>query len=330
MPWSALLYTIAPVPAAVAAATAGKVWRTSGREEVPGREPHPGQGSGWHALPVGDENRPRSPMDRTQKIALASALVGAVVLALKYAAYRLTGSVALYSDALESVINVVAAGGRLLALRVSAKPADREHPYGHHKAEYFSAVLEGVLIVLAALSILREAYLGYLHPRPLDPPALGLAVNARRDRRQRGLVLVADPPRAPLALAGAGRRRPAPADRRVHLRRRPRRACALVVAHRLARPRPGARRGWSALNILWAGWGLMRESVGGLMDEAASPEVVGAIRALIRTEAEGALEAHDLRTRHAGRVTFVEFHLVVPGDMRVAEAHGSATASRRP
>src|SRR3954447_12821135 len=117
-------------------------------------------------------------MDRTQKIALASALVGALVLALKYGAYRLTGSVALYSDALESVINVVAAGTAFVALRVSARPADANHPYGHHKAEYFSAVFEGVLVVLAALSILHSAYRGYLAPKPLDAPVLGLAINA--------------------------------------------------------------------------------------------------------------------------------------------------------
>ena len=117
-------------------------------------------------------------MDRAVKAALGSVGIGLVVLGLKYAAYRLTGSVALYSDALESIVNVVAAGAALVALRVSARPPDANHPYGHHKAEYFSAVLEGVLIVLAALSILRAAYLSYLDPKPLAAPAVGLAVNA--------------------------------------------------------------------------------------------------------------------------------------------------------
>src|SRR3954469_7376184 len=100
-----------------------------------------------------------SGMSLPLKLAWGSVAVGALVLGLKFAAYWLTGSVALYSDALESIINVVAAGGAFLALRVSARPADAGHPYGHHKAEYFSAVIEGVLIVLAALSILREAWL---------------------------------------------------------------------------------------------------------------------------------------------------------------------------
>ena len=252
-------------------------------------------------------------------MALGSVAVGVLVLALKYAAYLLTGSVALYSDALESVVNVAAAGAALLALRVSARPADAGHPYGHHKAEYLSAVLEGVLIILAALAILREAYLGYLDPRPLDAPAEGLAVNAlagavngawswfliRHGRRWRSPALVA-----------AGK----------HLL-----ADVVTSAGVLAGVGLAAATGWLvldpalaalvAVNVLWSGWGLVRQSVGGLMDEAAAPEVLARIRALISEHAEGALEAHDLRTRNAGRSTFVDFHLVVPGDMRVAEAH---------
>ena len=92
------------------------------------------------------------------RTALQSVLVALMVLGLKYLAYVLTGSVALYSDALESIINVAAAIGAYLALRVSARPADAGHPYGHSKAEYFSAVAEGVLIVLAAISIVLTAY----------------------------------------------------------------------------------------------------------------------------------------------------------------------------
>ena len=258
-------------------------------------------------------------MNRAAKVAVGSVVLGLLVLALKYAAYRLTGSVALYSDALETVINVVAAAAAVWALRVSAKPADREHPYGHHKAEYFSAVLEGVLIVLAALSILRAAWLDYRDPRPLDLSPLGLGANAlatvlnaawawslmRFGRRWRspalaadGRHLLADVVTSTALLAGV--------------------LLVLLTGQLALDPALAAA---AALYILWSGWDLTRESVGGLMDEAASPEVLARIRALISAEAEGALEAHDLRTRHAGRVTFVDFHLVVPGDMRVAEAH---------
>src|SRR6266446_8558780 len=111
-----------------------------------------------------------TPMKRIQTFAAGSIVVGIVVLALKYTAYVLTGSVALLSDAIESIVNVATAVVALLAVRWSGMPADAGHPYGHHKAEYFSAVVEGVLIVIAALAILREAYFGYLAPKSLDAP----------------------------------------------------------------------------------------------------------------------------------------------------------------
>jgi hypothetical protein len=101
-------------------------------------------------------------MDWTKRLAVWSVLVGTIVLGLKYFAYYLAGSIALYSDALESIVNVARAFAALFAVHVSAKPADAGHPFGHSKVEYFSAVIEGVLIVVAAVSILRQAYLGLL------------------------------------------------------------------------------------------------------------------------------------------------------------------------
>jgi cation diffusion facilitator family transporter len=117
-------------------------------------------------------------MERAQKVALGSVGIGLVVLGLKFAAYWLTGSIALYSDALESTINVMAAAAAFVALGVAARPADFNHPYGHQKAEYFSAVFEGGLVVGAALSIFHSAYLGFLALKPLDAPFVGLAINA--------------------------------------------------------------------------------------------------------------------------------------------------------
>jgi cation diffusion facilitator family transporter len=117
-------------------------------------------------------------MDRIQKLAAGSIFVGIAVLGLKYTAYLLTGSIALYSDALESIINVVAAVVALLAVRTSAIPPDANHPYGHHKVEYFSAVIVGVLIVVAALTILHEAYFGIMAPKPFTASMEGLLVNA--------------------------------------------------------------------------------------------------------------------------------------------------------
>lgn len=116
-------------------------------------------------------------MNRTRRLALGSILIGLLVLALKFVAYLLTGSVALYSDALKSIINVAAAVAAFIALRVSARPADEGHPYGHTRAEYFGAVTAGVLILVAAFAILNEAYRAFLHPKPLDAPLLGLVIN---------------------------------------------------------------------------------------------------------------------------------------------------------
>lgn len=258
-------------------------------------------------------------MNFVTKLASASIAVGLVVLGLKTAAYLVTGSVALYSDALESVVNVATAVGAFLAVRLSAMPPDANHPYGHQKIEYLSAVIEGVLIVVAALAILRKAYFGLIDPQPFSAPVPGLALNVlagvlngiwcfvllRFGRRHRSPALMADAK---------------------HLLTDVITSVGVVVGVILV-----VLTGWTALdsivaalvalNILWWGWALMRESVGGLMDEAVSNEILSDIRLAISREAAGAIEAHDLRTRTAGRTIFVEFHLVVPANMSVAEAH---------
>ncbi len=257
-----------------------------------------------------------APLART---ALASVAVATLVLALKLGAWWLTGSVALLADALESVVNVAAAAAALLAIRYAAMPPDANHPYGHAKAEYFSAVLEGALIVAAAVVILFEAWSAFQAPRPPAMPLEGLvisgvatAINAawarilfRRGRAARSPALLADA-------------RHLAADVVTSLG---------VIAGVAAAALTGVLwldpllAGLTALNILWSGWRLMRSSVGGLMDEAVPPELLARIRAAVAAHATGAIEAHDLRSRHAGRLTFIEFHLVVPGEMRVVEAH---------
>jgi cation diffusion facilitator family transporter len=258
-------------------------------------------------------------MDRTQKAALASAGIGALVTGLKFVAYWLTGSLALYSDALESIINVAAAVFAFVALRVAARPADADHPYGHHKAEYFSAVVEGALIIVAAILILREAFYGILAPKALDAPALGLAVNAlatainaawawalmQRGRLWRSPALVADASHVMADVFTSGG---------VLI------GLGLVAVTGLVILDP-LIAGLVALNILWSGWGMVRDSVSGLMDKAAPPELVGQLREIISVHGEGALEVHDMRTRHAGQATFIDFHLVVPGEMSVADSH---------
>ena len=253
------------------------------------------------------------------KLAIGSIAVGALVLALKTLAWWMTGSVALLSDALESTVNLAAAFAALAAIRVAARPADDNHPFGHHKAEFFSAVLEGVLIIVAALFIFKEAYAGFFSPRVMERPFEGLAVNAVATVINGGWAFV---------LIRQGRRRKSPAlvaDGR-HLWADVVTSGGVAVGVLLA-----ITTGWwvldpimaelVAVNVLWSGFRLVRESLSGLMDEAVSEEIWATIRRIIASEANGAVQAHDLKTRHAGSAVFIEFHLVVPGDMTVFDAH---------
>jgi len=258
-------------------------------------------------------------MNQVLRLAIGGIVVGVLVLVLKYAAYYVTGSVALFSDAAESIVNVATAVAAFFAVRWSAVPPDANHPYGHYKAEYLSAVLEGVLIVVAALAIMRKAYLGFLNPQALDAPTLGLVINGLATAINGGWCFL-------LFRVGRRRRSPALVADAHHLWTDVVTSLGVLVGVALV-----AVTGWLvldsiiaglvALHILWWGWVLMMRSFGGLMDEAVSKELLEKIRQAISTEAEGALEAHDLRTRHAGRVTFIEFHLVVPGTMSVADSH---------
>jgi cation diffusion facilitator family transporter len=241
------------------------------------------------------------------------------VLALKATAWWVTGSVALYADALESIVNVAAALAALLAVRLSALPADANHPYGHSKAEYFSAVLEGALIIVAALLILHEAWGAFQAPRAPEQAGIGLAVAAVASGINAAWALF-------LGRRGKALRSPAlMADAR-HLWADVVTSVGVLVGVGLVTltgllwldPLLAAL---TAVNIIFSGWRLLRESVGGLMDEAVPPATMERIRRIVAEQASGAIEAHDLRSRHAGRHTFLEFHLVVPGDMRVSESH---------
>jgi cation diffusion facilitator family transporter len=260
-----------------------------------------------------------STADKLTLAAIASIAVAVLVLGLKYLAYWVTGSVALYSDALESIVNLITALVALYAIHVSAQPADRRHQFGHHKAEYFSAVIEGVLIVVAALLIFHEAYDAFLRPRTLSEPLQGLAINGLATAVNAGWSYF-------LLTWGRRQRSPALVGDGWHLLTDVATSIGVICGLLLA-----ALTGWQSLdpalaalvaaNILWAGWRLVRESVSGLMDEAVTGEVARHIRQVISDNAQGAIEAHDVKTRAAGRVTFIEFHLVVPGSMTVAASH---------
>ena len=254
-----------------------------------------------------------------ERFALGSIGLGCVVLGLKSLAWWLTGSAALYSDALESIVNVAASAVALVALRFAARPADDNHPYGHDKAEFFAAVTEGVMIVIAALSIFAEAWHAWQTPRTFSLPAQGLALSAvatvingvwawvllRAGKRLRsatlnadGRHLVSDVVSASGVVAGFG--------------------LTVLTGYQKLDPVIAAATG---IYVLWSGASLIRGSVGGLMDMAPDANELRRINDLIAESGTGSIEVHDLRARQAGRLTFLDFHLVVPGAMSVSESH---------
>lgn len=258
-------------------------------------------------------------MHRAETLAAITVAVALIVLGLKTIAWWMTGSVALFADALESVVNVAAACAALVAIRYAAVPADANHPYGHHKAEYFSAVLEGALILVAAFIILNEAWASWNNPRTpvLTLAAFLIALVATAINAgwcwvlfRRGKVL-----QSPALLADA---RHLLADVVTSTGALLGLALALATGLFWLDPLLAAL---TAVNILFSGVRLVRESVGGLMDEAMPPETMARIRDILAHAAGGAIEAHDIRARRAGRLAFIEFHLVVPGAMAVEDAH---------
>ncbi len=263
--------------------------------------------------------RPTTLYNKTNLVAAGSILVALAVMGLKYLAYLKTGSVALYSDALESIVNLVTAVAAFAAVWVSAQPPDRNHPFGHHKAEYLSAVLEGALIIVAALLIFREVYEALAAPHALERMGLGLAFNGLATMLNGGWAWF-------LISRGGAWRSPALAADGWHLATDVMTSVGVLTGLGLA-----ALTGLSILDpllalavafyILWTGYRITAKSMSGLMDELAGSEIEARIRRAIKDGGHGALEAHDIRTRHAGRATFIEFHLVVPGDMTVDAAH---------
>lgn len=256
---------------------------------------------------------------RVATIASWSIVVALVVMGLKFVAWRMTGSVALYSDALESIVNVITAAAALWAIRVSHKPADQGHPFGHHKAEYFSAVLEGVLIVVAALLIIAQVWRSIGDPQPMEQPWEGLAVNG-------GAAVVNAIWAMFLIRFGSKAKSPAlEADGR-HIMTDVVTSAGVIIGLVAA-----IFTGWHvldpllalivALNILYQGWKVTGESLNGLMDRGVDTEEHMHIRDIISANSKGALEVHDLKTRIAGRATFIEFHMVVDAGMTVGESH---------
>lgn len=253
------------------------------------------------------------------RLAAINIAVAAAVMGIKYVAYLVSGSVALFSDALESIVNVMTAVAALIAIRVSAIPADDDHPFGHHKAEFFAAIFEGAMIIIAAVLILMKSYEALHTGATLQQPGLGLAINTAAALINAAWAYF-------LIERGKSWRSPALVADGWHLVTDVITSAGVVIALLLA-----IVTGWYwldpvvaaavAINILWTGYRIAMQSMSSLMDQAASPEIEKQIRDVIARNADGALQAHDIRTRQAGRALFIEFHLVVPGAMTVYDAH---------
>jgi cation diffusion facilitator family transporter len=245
--------------------------------------------------------------------------ISILVLALKMMAWWVTGSVALLSDGLESLVNVAAAFIAYFVIRYAQRPADHDHQFGHHKAEYISAVVEGVLIILAALLIIQEAGQALFAPTLLQTPALGLAINAvagvvnafwatiliRNGKAHRSPALLADGHHIMSDVVTS-------AGVFVGL------ILAIVTGYALLDPLLAIV---VAINILWQGYKVISFSLGGLMDKALEPDEEAAVRETITAHSAGVLGVHDLKSRRAGAAAFIDFHLVVPASMSVGEAH---------
>ncbi|NGO38477.1 cation transporter [Limisphaera ngatamarikiensis] len=248
--------------------------------------------------------------------------VGAAVatIGLKVVAAWVTGSVGLFSDAVESAVNLVGALMALAMLTVASRPADEDHTYGHHKAEYFSSGLEGGLILLAGLGIAVAAVQRLLAPRPLEAVGEGLVLAAVAS----GVNLV-----TAWVLLRAGRRHHSITleANAHHLLTDVWTSAAVIVGVGLV--------SWTGLgwldpvvalavggNILRTGYGIVRRSVMGLMDAALVESEVGAVRSVLeRYRAEEGIDYHALRTRQAGARKFVSVHVLVPGHWTVNQGH---------
>ena len=254
-----------------------------------------------------------------RRYAVASLIAAAVTIALKGTAYLVTGSVGLLSDALESVVNLLAAGMALLALTIAARPADEEHAYGHNKVEYFSSGFEGGLILVAAAGIAYAAGRRLLAPQAIEQAGIGLGVAAvaavvnlitarillRAGRRHRSIVLEAD-----------GQ----------HLMTDVWTSAAVIVGVAVSNA-----TGWRmldplvaialAVHILRTGVQLLRGSALGLLDTALDRGTLTAIEKVLESYHTEGARYHALRTRQAGRWRFVSVHVLVPGDWSVQRGH---------
>ncbi|WP_434967372.1 cation diffusion facilitator family transporter [Janibacter indicus] len=258
----------------------------------------------------------RSRLERFAWLSIAAALA---TIALKTGAWWVTDSVGLLADAAESIVNLVAAVAALVALRVAARSADDNHHFGHSKAEYFSAAIEGGMIFVAASFIIWQSIGRLLDPQPVEQAGVGLAISVVASVINGAVAWV---------LLRAGRR-----HRSITLRADGQHLLTdvwtsvgvvvgvlLVVVTGIDRLDPVVALLVGA-NIIWTGWKLVSESGRGLMDEALDPEINARIADALSRHRTDEVDIHGLRTRGAGHLSFAEMHVLVPGAWSVRRAH---------
>ena len=256
---------------------------------------------------------------RLVRFAWLSIAAALLTIGLKTAAYLLTGSVGLLSDALESVVNLAGALMALAMLTIAARPADEEHAYGHSKAEYFSSGVEGTLMLVAAVSIAIAAVQRLINPVPLERVGIGLAVSMVASLINLGVALV-------LLRAARSYRSIALKASAHHLLTDVWTSVAVLVGVALV-----ALTGWERLdpivallvagNIVWAGGRIVHQSALGLMDTAWPADEIAILQGVLETYTQTGVQYHALRTRQAGTRRFVSMHVLVPGEWTVEHSH---------
>ena len=251
-------------------------------------------------------------------LAIAAAVA---TISLKLLAYFLTGSVGLFSDALESVVNLIAAVVALFMITLAEKPADEEHAFGHYKAEYFSSAIEGGLIVIAAFSIIWSAIPRIIHPQPLENVGVGLlvAVGASAINLAVGMILIKNGKKNhSITLEADGK----------HLMTDVYTSVGVLIGIGLVNITgflvlDGIVAVGVAINILWTGYQLMHRSAQGLLDSAIPEEERQKIIDALAKFKDQNIEYHSLMTRQAGRRKFISLHILLPGKLSIQEGHDS-------
>jgi len=258
----------------------------------------------------------RGSLTRYAWLSIAAAIL---TIGMKTAAYFLTGSVGLLSDALESVVNLAGALMALAMLTIAARPADDDHTYGHSKAEYFSSGFEGALILVAAVMIAITAIQRLIAPEPLEQVGLGIAVSIAASLINLGVALVM------LPAAKRYHSITLEADAR-HLLADVWTSAGVILGVTLV-----AITGWLRLdplvalivaaNIVWTGTRIVRKSVRGLMDIAIPVEEQNSLKLVLEPYEKTGVQFHALRTRQSASRRFVSFHVLVPGNWSVHQGH---------